>query len=329
MNKNFEDYKKAILAQYEIAKRDKNAELLEYPTPGNLKKLCLMLLEKGLSKADEDIFMNFFFPKEGQSLNGLIRNMNTDGLRTPSDFLKTGSGLTNRFHANLVAVLVDFSPRPLTKYLDSISEELEDKDVVKEKTGAFLNTEVAKEVSDEESTAAKSTEAAKPKEEAKEPTVKTFSLSEKLDEVQIITQSKPRISGSKRIALITIALLLFGGMSGFIFYKSTEERCMIWKDDHYERIDCEPVSVLSLVITPKIHPFNKELFEKQHKVIPTDTTTFFKNGEPVLYYLKQDNKCDFFTLPGWHPVNRKELHPVTTRIIRKYSGVVLTTPLEQ
>lgn len=297
MNKNFEDYLKAILAHYELAKNGRDADLLEHPTPGNLKKLCIQFLERGLSSADEKAFLNFFHPKDEKALPGLIKNMNADGLRTPSDFLRSGLGLTNnRQHANLVAVLVGFEPRPFTKFQDILHEEKEEmpKDSLEEKT---IVVEKRKSVAEKE------TETEFPNKESK-PTSTTAPF--------------PK---STRNAFIVLAVLLFCGLSGFIVYKSTEEKCMIWKDDHFERTDCEPTTISSFVNAVKIHPFNEEAFEKQHKIIPTDTTTFFKNGEPVLFYLKKDNKCDFFTLPGLHPVYRKALRPVSERIVRKYSGV--------
>lgn len=137
MNKNFEDYLKAILEHYEVVKNGKDADFLEKPTPGNLKKLCVQLLENGLNNADEQAFMNFFFPTKEQTLLGLTRTMNADSrLRTPSDFLRTKQGLTNnRQHANFVAVLIGFEPRPFTTFQNIHIEQEEKKNLVEEKKG--------------------------------------------------------------------------------------------------------------------------------------------------------------------------------------------------
>jgi len=315
MNKNFEDYIKAILEHYEIVKNGKDADLLEKPTPGNLKKLCVRLLEKGLSNSDEQTFMNFFFPTGQQTLLGLIRTMNADSrLRTPSDFLKTKQGLTNnRSHANLVAVMVGFEPRPFTTYQNTVHTE-EDKKAVEEKTNILASKEVPKEERKEENTAPDG------KEEEKALAAETPLQPEKQNMVQTIIKFKSNVSRPRKIALASLAVILFGGMSGFIIHKTTEKQCMVWKDDHFERIDCEQSTISSLMGIDKIHPYNEELFEQQ-KIIPTDTTTFFKNGESAVYYLQTDNKLEFFKQPGFHPVyNDRKLRRITKTIIKNWKA---------
>lgn len=295
MNKNFEDYLKAILEHYEVVKNGKDADLLENPTPGNLKKLCLQHLEKELSNADRQAFFNFFHPKDEQALYAHIKNMNADGLRTPSDFLRMRQGLTNnRQHANLVAVLVGFEPRPFTTFQNTLYTEEE------EKTTAAIDTGVSKE--------------------EKARTDKTHQLPVKRNQAQDTPNHKPVTSRKRKIVLVAIAVLLFGGMSGFLIHKTTEKQCMVWKEDHFEKIDCQQSTISGIKGVEKIQAYNEELFAQQ-KIIPSDTTTFFKNGKSALYYLKKDNKYEFFTLPGKHPVHQdSDLRRVTKRIISRWEA---------
>ncbi len=329
MNKNFEDYLKAILEHYEVVKNGKNADLLENPTPGNLKKLCLQLLEKGLNNADEKAFLNFFHPKEDRALYAHIRNMSTDGLRTPSDFLRLKQGLTNnRQHANLVAVLIDFEPRPFVKFQDIIQEEkekeeLSKKDILKEKEE---NTQPIAEAQKEE---LQSVEEAIGKEKIveEEKQKEDFTETETVVESQIEQRAthfanpvdnSPKATTRRKTAFIALAVILFVSLTGFFIHRSTEPKCMIWKEDHYEMIDCEQETAMGLFAIDKIRPYNEALFEGMRKIIPTDTSTFFNGEDPVLHYSKRNNECEFFTMPGKHPVTGKDLHPVSRLIVQKY-----------
>lgn len=305
MNKNFEDYLKAILEHYEVVKNGKDADFLEKPTPGNLKKLCVQLLENGLSNADEQAFMNFFFPTKEQTLLGLTRTMNADSrLRTPSDFLRTKQGLTNnRQHANFVAVLIGFEPRPFTTFQNIHIEQEEKKNLVEEKKVFLTNVESREENNIKNS-----------KEEKEEKTTTTTALG-------LIEKKKQTQSRTRKIAMATTAILLFGGMSGLLIHKTTEKQCMVWKENHYERVDCKQSATSNIMTVEKVYPYNEELF-LQEKIIPTDTTSFFRDGKPIVYYLKHDNDYEFFKQPGFHPSygSDRKLRPVTIRIVRNWEN---------
>ena len=61
MKNTFEEYKKAILAAYEVSKTGKNSHYLLDPTPANLKKMASEI-SVSLSAKDEqafDLFFNF------------------------------------------------------------------------------------------------------------------------------------------------------------------------------------------------------------------------------------------------------------------------------
>lgn len=90
--------------------------------------------------------------------------------------------------------------------------------------------------------------------------------------------------------------------------------CMYWKDSHYERVACEK----------EVHPnAEKELYDERlykyfYRIEITDTTTFFRAGVPIVWYVKIDGEPEFYSADGRHPINGKELKPVTPYIIEKY-----------
>ena len=91
---------------------------------------------------------------------------------------------------------------------------------------------------------------------------------------------------------------------------------MQWSGDHYETVDCElytndPVKLNS------IKPLDKNLIDLK-KIKVCDTTTFFKNGEAIIWYAKTENGIDFFNTHGRHPENDHALKPVTHYIVNKY-----------
>ena len=101
--------------------------------------------------------------------------------------------------------------------------------------------------------------------------------------------------------IINIVLLVGLFFYGYTYYK---RNCMIWVEDHYEKTRCS-----RLVMLDKIK------VEKFKKIEVCDSTTFIKNGEPVVWYDKSNNKLTYFTHSGIHPENKKTLKPITKNII--------------
>ena len=102
------------------------------------------------------------------------------------------------------------------------------------------------------------------------------------------------------------------GLSSYLGGNSTD--CMFWDETHYSAINCDE----------KIHPetdvipYDEQLIKYFYKIEPTDTTTFFKAGEAVVWYVKIDGKPELFSAGGKHPINGKELRKITPYIVEKY-----------
>jgi len=87
--------------------------------------------------------------------------------------------------------------------------------------------------------------------------------------------------------------------------------CMVWNVDHYERGYC---SGGDLEVT-----LDKTLLKAFKKIEVCEDSVFFEYGKPVVHYLKFNNKIEFFTHSGEHPVYLgKYLKPITRTIINAH-----------
>lgn len=301
MEEKLQDYLKAILDHYQIAKNGKDINLLDNPTPANLKRLCLEVLERDFLPKDKAIFDKFFEP-EPKTLHGFIKSMNADSLlKTPSNFLRTGKTITKIEHADILAILIDFEPRPYFKFknLDSGNKK-------EEMPIPIL------EISQEEKSIAQEII----EHEKKEEFLVAHEIPQILKKRQIVEQPKRPIKNWKIKALSSLAIIFLVGLTGFLVHKFIEPKCMIWKNDHYEKSDCQQSTNREDLKFVQIFPYDKQLFEKFKKLTITDTTTFFNtNGEPIVWYSKQNNNCEYFSSEGIHPISRKKLKPISRTII--------------
>lgn len=113
-----DDYKKAVLAQYEIAKKGVYAGYLNDPTPASLKSLALMCFDNS-GKADHEIFQHFFHFNPEKDKRKQIQDFDPDAFRSLCSFVKRKNSPRKREGVDLMAVFVDFKERPLNKFLNN------------------------------------------------------------------------------------------------------------------------------------------------------------------------------------------------------------------
>ena len=90
------------------------------------------------------------------------------------------------------------------------------------------------------------------------------------------------------------------------------ENCIVWKNNHYEKIDCNS-KIKNISINNNIDIENFKMIKASL------TTTFFIKDKPVIWYGKSINgEFEYFNSRGVHPITGKELKPVTQYIINKY-----------
>ncbi|WP_300100633.1 hypothetical protein [Flavobacterium sp.] len=288
MNKNtIDDYKKAVKAKYEEAKTRKFSEFLLKPSPAELKNLCLLLFDLGISKLDQEILDRFFELNDKSSKQKQIENFDVDKLKPISNFLRGKTEATRIVNLDFIAVLVDFNPRPYRKFILRNNEKLTEKLTEVIAINEIVNKEGRIEVEDKK-------------------------------EIVIFEQFKKK-SVAKKLAFAVIPLFVFGA-AGYgvknIFFR--DKNCMVWVKNHYEAVEYDKVKD-----TAEVCPFNQGLLDNFKKISVCDTTTFFKNGaidNPLVWYGKSPNKkeYEYFNQPGLHPETGKTLKPITKYIIEKH-----------
>ncbi|MNQ41479.1 hypothetical protein D3C85_551550 [compost metagenome] len=281
---NLDAYKKAVKAKYELEKSGKFSDYFINPSPAKLKNLCVLLFEANTNLVDEGVFDNFFNFKEGENKIKQIRKFDTDKFRPFKNFLIQNTDISQIESLNLIAVLVDFNPRP---YLKFRTADLSEND--KEET---------------------------PIENLKKGNRKIRSTA-----INLVQGFEPikRFSRKKKVLLGFVVLLIVASL-GYSFKNIffPEKNGMVWKGDHYESIELEAIK--NGIDVKPINLFEVENFKK---IVVTDTTTFFKNGneeEPLVWYGKdpKTKKYEYFSQPGIHPITGKTLKKITPYIIKKY-----------
>ena len=95
------------------------------------------------------------------------------------------------------------------------------------------------------------------------------------------------------------------------------KNCMVWQKKQYVAVDCNDVK--QGFVGSNIQPINQQYIKNFKKIEVTNSTVFFKNGQPCVWYGKSfDGKHEFFSSFGLHPETGKTLKPISQYIIKKY-----------
>ena len=287
MANSFTRYREDILAKYEKEKSDTYARFFINPTRAGLRNLAILLLQNDekANTVDQRIFKDFIGFEFTEGLQRIKKQ--TDKFRPLETFLKAETVLSDIAGADMVALLVDFQPRPYSRYL---------REIIPMEKGADSKPEMP---------------------QSEQPFVETPKTG--TPKVGILPNEHKHEKRSlwKRadVIIISISVIIF---TGYAVKKEAfpAKECMQWKDDHYEEVVCEGKKIGFAAINP-IFDRNEELLDfKRIKV--SASTTFFKDGQPVVWYIKQDGKCEYFNAPGLHPISGKPLRPVSKHIVSKY-----------
>lgn len=302
-NITIEDYKRAIRAKYKIATAEDVSGILSNPKPAEIRNFYFRIFEKGVGKIDKEIMEIFFETRESFPLKRAIENCNTGKLKPIISFLQ-GGNTENGPRIEMAAILVDFKPRPFRNFEDNkgISEENKTIEDLNGSEQFILEVEKAEEVEEVEKGEDQNGKQVLSKDNLVNTVPSGKSIRERFNNKVKLT-----------IAGISIVFCL-----GFLisYYLYPKKQCMQWTGDHYEKVDCVQ-EVKSLVGFNSIKSFEEQQFELK-KIEVCDTTTYLKNGQPIIWYGKINSKVDFFNIDGWNPINGKQLRPVTDHIFNKY-----------
>jgi hypothetical protein len=265
-----DDYGVALKRKYDLVKKEDVSGLLSNPTPANLKKMCCNLIEIRTSKKDQDVFKNFFNLNQEENRVKQIEKVDTDRLRPVQYFLNGKTESPQQVVLDLIAVLIDFKPRPFLNFFRNRDES---------------ETEIEQE------------------------------------EIEIVrdkVKEGKSIEINRRSKATIIVGLLGLTIAGYVTKKEffPAKECMQWNTNHYEEVVCEGNKIGFANINPIFERDEKLLDFKKIEVC--DTTIFFKDNQPIIWYIKQNNECEYFNGPGLHPITNKPLRPITQYIIDKY-----------
>ena len=275
MKDRFGAYKKAVKEKYENEKLGDFANYLLAPTDAKLRKLCEIRFRENTSENDHAIFERFIGFPFVGNSKKLVKQ--TESFRTIKKFLKGESILTDENAADMLAVIVDYQSRPFHHFVRSAQE--------RESPGPVGNPLLTTVADDPLKTKTEDLPETTPKESEEDKTTNRF-----------WDKSKKYIA---ILFLITTTAIL-------VQLLNRQPKCLTWNNDHYELVNCEG--------NYPIVPYRKELLEFR-KIVVSDTTTFFKNGQPVVWYSKQNNDYEFFNAPGANPTTGKSLKPISRHII--------------
>lgn len=272
------DYEKAIKAKYLQEKTGFYAEYLAAPSPSLLKRLALLRYD-GADKRDKETYRRFFDLNNDSNPERQIENFDGDKLKPLCNYLKGETKSTRITNIEFLAILVDFEPRPLSSFNKSVVAPEPDTEIIHDNVP-----------------------------DASTNMPHNYLPKQKADYNIIKRKTYP--------VYIFFILLIF--CAGYVIVDVVNKKCMIWKENHYEAVDCDEYTN-SFHTSAKVVPLDKETFKYQKKIKVTDTTQFFrKDGTPCVWYTKTNGEIQFFTYPGLHPETGKTLKPISHYMINKY-----------
>jgi hypothetical protein len=276
-SKTSKDYEEAIRAEYEEKKLLLYGGQLSSPSPRTIKELSLLCYD-GANPRDRETLARFFENRPGRDLRRDIEEFSLNRLRTLCMFLKGETGSTARNGLELIALLIDFKPRPLHEFLKTESHP----------------------------PAAASAPAAG-------DTPSGIIVNSLADHLEIKDKHPDRPGINKSIVLlaaIAAAVVLYLSWQH-------DCSVLVWHKDHYEKYDCEIAGdSLGIKFTPYnealLRNMRKVTVDSLTPFFGKDGTP------RIWYAKVAPGKLEFFTAPGLHPETGKTLRPITDYMIRKY-----------
>ncbi|WP_313189087.1 hypothetical protein [Sphingobacterium sp.] len=285
----FNKFKERVLASY--WEKHKNNELhdrLANPTSANLRDYALFLLNEGMNPDDRKTLRDFFILKdELGDLEKSIAGIDIDKLKPVRYFIDGKTSNPDETIVKLLAVLIDFQPRPFR--IDDWIVDIKPK--LKEASILPLNQPAEKE---------------HPK----------FPDSSRQSSV---VGSSSRESGTNTSKFNKKAIMWVGSAGliaaslGYITLKDKKE-CMVWFKDRYIVVDCLDNNMWN----QKVIALDEERLKNFRKITRYDTLGLKDVNR--IWYSKVNNEIEFFTTAGLHPEHSERgLKLASEYIIRKYA----------
>ncbi len=285
---DFDQFQEEVINAYrkKIEKRLLPLEL-ERPSPTQLMNYCLTRLHRGELKEDLSTLNRIFNPlNRYPDLETGIKEFGAVGFKSLRNFMIGNTTKPREHIVKLLAVLIDFQPRPYDVWVRERNENTLENRGEKVDEVSFINDPESNQTGN----------AAQEENKSNEGLRLASGVWSKL--------KKP----------VLYSVITFSGMLGAYHVADHFDReCMYWKTDRYVSVACnEKIEDVEII------PLDDECLKRFRKIMRPDTLTLRSVGR-VWYAKPTVNSVEFYTMKGFYPMDsRKELKPATEYIIRKY-----------
>ncbi len=111
----------------------------------------------------------------------------------------------------------------------------------------------------------------------------------------------------RRLKFCYVFSIILAGLLSLFILKYYKKNCILWVDDHFEKIRCSGLENEEILDEIRL--------EKFRKVPVCKDTIFFKDGKPIKWYDRKDNVFTYFTYLGKNPESGRTVKAITQRII--------------
>ena len=311
----YKDYQEAICRYFEEKKRLHEIPLsLQRPTPAKLKAESLRVYTSRYHKKDDHTLRAFFGDgKEGRTMKEQISASDIDRFRPLVKFLHKQTRQPDDVIYELLAWLIDFPLRPFQESVDY--------------TTHFVETAASGKTFVNNPPEGKNNGTYKKYKETEEPlkNAEDEPGAEETNEADpVVTSSaagtdawEKRPHARKLLLFLLLPLLLASGI--YFFYQpeisfkamlKSDHPCMIWMEDHYETVPCEPRYGFQVIS-------REEQLVKLRRIDRPDTITERSIGK--IGYISRANKKEFYTGIGPYPEEpHRNIRPLSKLIYTKY-----------
>jgi len=293
-----DSYIEAIKTQYEKAIAGPYTQYLIRPSPAQLRELCFEILRQNKNNNDALVFRNFWeIAFKEDEIRTITNSIDITRLIPIQRFYLGTSTPADLITIEMAALLVDFPERPYRKFINPPPEPPKPPNgwgtTDRPKGGGSNTTEGTGQTG--------FVKLLKNKLQAIWKTITRFFQKRQLSKIHY------------GLATVAIIALLVWNLNKTIF---TPKNCMVWLEDHYEKIDCNDPEIKGEILT-----LDEKQLEHFRKVSYSDTLTFFDlYGNPLIWYSKSNGVYELFTDHGLHPVTQKTLKPITNTIINNLNS---------
>lgn len=288
----FDDYKTLVLRDYQM-KKERNLLSINLinPTPAAIKSACIRTCDKGILPGDRKFLEDFFgYRQDASAYQKAIKNFDTSKFKPLCNFLKRNTNQTADKNIELLAWLIDFEKRPYKVEPTEPAPPIQ-------QVPSNLTPLPDHKAPDHEGASS---------ENFPSGTLQATALPAPLKHY------KKSVTLSALILTIALGCFILGKMIGPLPLTSQNEQCMYWTGDCYQ-----PVSCNRKMGSTTVYALDSEKVAHLKRITKPDTIT--KKSIGRVWYSKINNKVEFFTSPGVHPVHTSRiLKPITPYIIAKY-----------